>query len=463
MSSRYDFDLFVIGGGSGGVRASRLAAQTGARVAIAEEYGFGGTCVIRGCIPKKLFVYASHFGGEFEDAGAFGWTVPERRFDWNVLIANKNREIARLESIYRENVAKAGVEIFAERAEFEDAHTISLKKSGRRVSAERFLIATGGHPSRDIGGAPGAEHCITSDEAFYLEKFPRRIVIAGGGYIAVEFAHIFHGLGAEVTLVYRGSKILRGFDDDVRDALTRSSIGRGIRIVLDRTFKKVKARGGEVFAFSDRNEMLEADQVMLAIGRAPNTRGLGLEKTGVVLGKRGEVKVDAFSCSSLPHIWAVGDVTDRLALTPVAIHEAMAFVRTVFENDPTPVDHANVPTAVFSQPEIGSVGLTEARALAEGFAIDVYRSSFRPLKNALSGRDERALFKLIVDARTDRVLGCHLFGPESAEIIQFVAVAVKMGATKSQLDATVALHPSLAEELVTMREKAYSLGPNQSL
>ena len=456
MSMNYDFDLFVIGGGSGGVRACRLAAQAGARVAIAEEYGFGGTCVIRGCIPKKLLVYASHFGEDFENSAGFGWTVPERRFDWNVLIANKDNEIARIEGVYRANVEKAGVEIFADRATFEDAHTVRLAKTGQLVSAERFLIATGGQPSRDLGAAPGAEHCITSNEAFYLEKFPRRIVIAGGGYIAVEFAHIFHGLGADVTLVYRGPKILRGFDDDMRDALTQSSAKRGIRIVLDRVFTKVEARGGEVFAFTDKHEMLEADAVMLAIGRAPNTRDMGLEKIGVELGRRGEVRVDAFSRSNLDHIWAIGDVTDRLALTPVAIHEAVAFVKTVFDQDPTPVDHVNVPTAVFSQPEIGTVGLSESRALAQGFAIDVYKSSFLPLKNTLSRRDERSLFKLVVDTKTGRVLGCHLFGPEAAEIIQFVAVAMKMGATKAQFDSTIALHPSVAEELVTMRTKAYS-------
>jgi glutathione reductase (NADPH) len=459
MSSKYDFDLFVIGAGSGGVRASRLAAKTGARVAIAEERGFGGTCVIRGCIPKKLFVYASHFGEAFEDSAGFGWTVPERRFDWNVLVANKDKEVSLLEGLYRENVEKEGVEIFADRAEFTDAHTVQLKKSGRRVTAARFLIATGGHPSRDMGGAPGAEHCITSDEAFYLEKFPRRIVIAGGGYIAIEFAHIFHGLGAEVTLVYRGTKILRGFDDDMRDAVTHSSEARGIRVVLDRVFSKVEKRGDEVFAFTDKHEMLEADEVMLAIGRQPNTAGMNLDGIGVELGKKGEIKVDEFSQSSLPHIWAVGDVTDRLPLTPVAIHEAMAFVKTVFENDPTPVDHQLVPTAVFSQPEIGTVGLSESKALARGYFIDVYKRRFRPLKNTLSGRAERSLFKLIVDAKTDRVLGCHLFSPEAAEIIQAVAVAMKLGATKAHFDATVALHPSLAEELVTMREKAYSKSP----
>jgi glutathione reductase (NADPH) len=459
MTSKYDYDLFVIGGGSGGVRASRLAAQSGARVAIAEEYGFGGTCVIRGCIPKKLFVYASHYREDFEDAAGFGWTVPDAHFDWNVLVANKNREVARLEGLYRENVGKAGVEIIMERAEFLDPHTVQLKKSGRKVTAERFLVATGGRPSRDTGGAPGAEHCITSNEAFYLEKFPRRIVIAGGGYIAVEFAHIFHGLGADVTLLYRGPKILRGFDEDMRDAVTASSEARGIRVVINRVFKQIDERAGRKFAFTDHDEMLEADEVMLAIGREPSTDGMGLEKIGVEFGKRGRINVDEFSRTSLPHIWAIGDVTDRLALTPVAIHEAMAFVRTVFEHKPTPVDHINVPTAVFTQPEVGTVGLTEAGALAAGHSIDVYKSAFRPLRNTLSGRHERAIFKLIVDSKTDRVLGCHLFAPDAAEIVQIVAVAIKMGATKANFDATVALHPSLAEELVTMRSKSHSLEP----
>jgi glutathione reductase (NADPH) len=452
----YDFDLFVIGGGSGGVRASRVAAQTGARVAIAEEYGFGGTCVIRGCIPKKLFVYASHYRADFEDAAGYGWTIPTPHFDWNVLVANKNREIARIADVYRRNVTAAGVEIIDERVVFDDAHTLLLQKSGRRVTAEHILIATGGHPSRDTGGAPGAEHCITSNEAFHLEKFPRRIVIAGGGYIAVEFAHIFHGLGAEVTLVYRGPKILRGFDEDMRDALTHSMRARGIRVIVDRVFRHIDKRGDEVFVTTDKNELLEADEAMLAIGRVPNTAGLGLERAGVAVGKRGRVEVDAYSRTSVPHIYAVGDVTDRLALTPVAIHEAMNFVRTVFERVPTPADHENIPSAVFSQPEIATVGLSEEAALTRGFAIDVYKAQFRPLKNTLAGRDERALFKLVVDARTDRVLGCHIFGPEAAEIVQVVAVAIKMGATKAQFDSTVALHPSAAEELVTMRTKAYS-------
>jgi len=452
----YDYDLFVIGGGSGGVRACRMAAQTGARVAIAEEYAFGGTCVIRGCIPKKLFVYASHFSEDIEDAAGYGWTIPTAKFDWNVLVANKNKEIARLEGLYRKNVDAAGVEVFMERAEFLDAHTVKLLKSGRTVTAAYFLVATGGHPSRDTGGVPGTEHCITSNEAFYLEKFPRRIFIAGGGYIAVEFAQIFHGLGAEVTLCYRGEKILRGFEEDMRDCVTDAMRKRGIRVLLDRTIAKVDVRGGEKFVFTDKHEMLEVDEVMLAIGRTPNTAGLGLDKAGVNLGKRGRVEVDAYSKTNVDHIYAVGDVTDRMALTPVAIHEAMAFVRTVFGKIPTPVDHTLVPTAVFTQPEVGTVGLTEHQALAQGHVIDVYKSVFKPLKHTLSGRDERALFKLIVDAKTDRVLGCHIFGPDAGEIVQVVAVAMKMGATKAQFDATVALHPSAAEELVTMRTKSYS-------
>ncbi len=454
---KYDFDLFVIGGGSGGVRASRMAALRGKRVGIAEEYGFGGTCVIRGCIPKKLFVYAAQFGEDFEDAAGFGWTVPERQFDWNTLVANKNKEIARLEDIYRENVLKAGAEIFMERAEFLDAHTLHLTKSGRKVTAEHVLVATGGSPVRTLGpGVAGAEHCITSNEAFYLREFPRRIVIAGGGYIAVEFAHIFHGLGSDVTLLYRGEKILRGFDDDLRDCLTASMHRIGIRLVLHRNIRRVDKKGGSLFVDTDHGEMIEADQVMLAVGRAPNTKGLGLEKAGVQTGAKGEVKVDRLSRTNVPHIYAIGDVTDRLQLTPVAIYEAMCLTATLWDATPTPVDYANVPTAVFSRPEIAAVGLTEARALEAGHAIDVYQSTFRPLKHTLSGRDHRARFKLVVDSTTQRVLGCHVFGFDAAEIVQVAAVAVKMGARKSDFDATVALHPTAAEELVTMRTKSYS-------
>ncbi|HVP85018.1 MAG TPA: glutathione-disulfide reductase [Rhizomicrobium sp.] len=457
--SKYDYDLFVIGGGSGGVRASRMAALSGARVAIAEEYGFGGTCVIRGCIPKKLLVYASRYREDFEDCAGFGWTIPERKFDWKSLIAAKDNEIARLESIYHENVGKAGAEIIMDRAEFVDPHTIHLKKANKKITAEHILIATGGRPSWDLGGAPGAENCITSNEAFHLEKLPRRIVIAGGGYIAVEFAQIFQGLGSDVTLVYRGPKILRGFDEDMRDALTESMHSRGIRVLVNRTFKRVDKRAGEVFAITDHDEMIEADQVMLAIGRVPNTDHMGLEVAGVARNKRGAVAVDQYSKTNVDHIHAVGDVTDRIQLTPVAIHEAMAFVQTVFGKRPTPVDHDLIATAVFTTPEIGTVGLTETKALEKGHSIDVYKSAFRPLKNTLSGRNERSVMKVIVDQKTDKLLGCHLFSPDAGDMIQLVAVAMKMGATKAQFDATVAVHPSAAEELVTMRTKSYSKEP----
>jgi len=457
--SKYDYDLFVIGGGSGGVRASRMAAMGGARVAIAEEYGFGGTCVIRGCIPKKLLVYASRYREDFEDSAGFGWTVPQAKFDWKTLIAAKDGEIARLESIYHENVSKAGVEIIMDRAEFSDPHTIHLKKANKKITAERILIATGGRPSWDLGGAPGAEHCITSNEAFHLEKLPRRIVIAGGGYIAVEFAQIFQGLGSQVTLVYRGSKILRGFDEDMRDALTHSMEARGIRVLVNRVFKRVDKAAGEFFAITDHDEMIEADQVMLAIGRVPNTDHLGLETAGVARAKRGAIAVDEYSKTNVDHIHAIGDVTDRLQLTPVAIHDAMAYVRTAFEGKPTKIDHEGVATAVFTTPEIGTVGLSEAKAIEKGHAIDVYKSTFRPLKNTLTGRNERSVMKLIVDQKTDRVLGCHLFTPDAADMVQLVAVAMKMGATKAQFDATIAVHPSAAEELVTMRSKSYSKEP----
>ncbi|MGN6515983.1 MAG: glutathione-disulfide reductase [Rhizomicrobium sp.] len=458
----YDYDLFVIGGGSGGVRASRMAAMQGVKVAIAEEYQFGGTCVIRGCIPKKLFVYASQYGEDFEDAAGFGWTVPERHFDWKTLVANKDKEIARLSDLYRQNVTKAGVEIFDDRAQFLDPHTVQLQKSGRKITAERFLIATGGHPSHEAGQIEGNGHCITSNEAFHLEKLPRRIVIAGGGYIGVEFAHIFHGLGCDVTLVTRGPKVLRGFDEDIRDCLTAEMHRNGLRVLANRTFKRVDRRDGEVFVITDKEEMIAADLAMLAIGRHPNTRRLGLDKAGVALGKHDAVTVDEFSKSSVDHIYAIGDVTDRLQLTPVAIHEAMCFVKTVHEGKPTPVDHHLVPTAVFSRPEIATVGLTEAKALEDGYAIDVYQSTFKPLKHTLSGRDTRARFKLVVDSKTDKVLGCHIFGFDAAEIIQMATVALKMGATKADFDSAIALHPTAAEELVTMRTKSYSKSPGNT-
>jgi glutathione reductase (NADPH) len=353
-------------------------------------------------------------------------------------------------------VKKAGAEIFYDRAELLDAHTVQLKKSGQRFTAEYILVATGGRPSHDTLDIPGVEHCISSNEAFYLKKLPRRIIVVGGGYIAVEFAHIFHGLGCDTTLVYRGPKVLRGFDEDMRGCLMAEMQRNGLRVLCNRNFKRIDRRGDELFAFTDHNEVLEADTVMLAVGRRPNTDGLGLERAGVELGKKGEVIVDDYSRTNVPNIFAIGDVTSRLQLTPVAIHDAMCFARTVFEDTPTPVDHHLVPTAVFSRPEIASVGLTEAQALDAGYAIDVYKSTFRPLKHTLSGRNTRSQFKLVVDAKTDRALGCHIFGFDAAEIIQIVAVALKMGATKAQFDATVALHPTAAEELVTMRTKSYS-------
>ncbi len=454
---RFDYDLFVIGGGSGGVRAARMTANLGYRVALAEESRMGGTCVIRGCIPKKLLVYASHFAEDFELAKSFGWTVGETSFDWPTLIANKDKEIARLEGLYTKGVEGAGATLFHERATLLDTHTVVLS-GGRTITADKILIATGGHATRDLGGGiAGAEHCITSNEAFDLQQLPGSIVIAGGGYIAVEFAHIFHGLGVDVTLVYRGPKVLRGFDEDLRDCLHASMARRSLRVLTNTIFASVEKHSGGLHVQTSKGDTLVADQVMLAIGRVPNTAGLGLERAGVALGARGRVEVDEYSRTNVENIYAVGDVTDRMALTPVAIHEALAFVKTVFEKAPTRPDHEHVPSAVFSTPEIATVGLSETRALECGYAIDVYKSTFRPLQVTLSGSAERMLLKLIVDQKADKVLGCHIFGPNAADMVQLVAVALKMGATKAQFDSTIALHPSAAEELVTMRTKAYSL------
>jgi glutathione reductase (NADPH) len=460
----YDYDLFVIGGGSGGVRASRMAALAGARVALAEEWRMGGTCVIRGCIPKKLLVYASQFSENVQDAAGYGWDFGQARFDWPTLIANKDSEIARLEGLYTANVQKAGVTIFQDRAVFQDPHTMLLLNSGKRITAEKILIATGNRPTREMGTShviPGGDLCITSDEAFHLKELPKRILIAGGGYIALEFAHIFHGLGSHVSLVYRGDKPLRGFDDDMREALCQSMQQRGLDVLLGCEFAKVEKRGASLHAETNKGAVIECDQIMLAIGRMPNTLALHVEKAGVELGKRGEVMVDEFSRTSAPHIYAVGDVTDRVQLTPVAIHEAMCFVETAFKNNPTRPDHAHIPSAVFTTPELAAVGLTEAMALKKGHAIDVYKSTFKPLLHTLGGRPVRTLIKLIVDAKTDRVLGCHIFGDHASEIIQVVAVCLKMGATKQDFDGTMALHPTAAEELVTMRTKAYSKGPDE--
>jgi len=460
--ARYDYDLFVIGGGSGGVRASRMAALGGARVALAEESRMGGTCVIRGCIPKKIFVYASHFADDFADSVGFGWTVGEPKFDWPTLIANKDKEIARLEAVYTRNVKAAGVEIFADRAVFEDPHTLRLLNDNRTVTADKILIATGNRPTRELGTShmiPGGNLCITSNEAFHLETLPKRILVAGGGYIALEFAHIFHGLGSNVSLIYRGEKVLRGFDDDIRDSVHDSMERRGMHVALDCEFTKIAKRGDTLHAETNKGDVIEADQIMLAIGRAPNTEMLHVEKAGVELGKRGEVTVDRFSRTSAEHIYAIGDVTDRVQLTPVAIHEAMCFAKTAFEGLPTAPDHQNIATAVFTTPEIGVVGMSEMKALGMGHTIDVYKSTFRPLRHTMTGKDEKMMVKLVVDQKTDKVLGCHIFGQSAAEIIQIVGLAVRIGATKAQFDETVAVHPTAAEELVTMRTKSYSKAP----
>ena len=450
--SKYDYDLFVIGAGSGGTRAARISGGYGARVAIAEEYRFGGTCVIRGCVPKKLFVYASRFSEEFEDASGFGWTVGPRSFNWSTLVANKDAEIARLEGLYLKGLEGAGVEIFKSRAVLEDAHTIRIETENRTVTAEKILIATGGSVNYDTA-LPGIEHVITSNEAFHLENFPRRVVVAGGGYISVEFAGIFAGLGAETTIIYRGEEILRGFDDDLRRNLHEEYEKKGIKVICGQVFTRIeKTDSGLVGHISD-GSTIEADEIMFAIGRKPNTDGLGLDTAGVALNDKGAVIVDDYSKTSIDHIFAVGDVTDRVNLTPVAIDEGHKLADRLFGDGNRPVDHETIATAVFSQPEIGTVGLTETEAREKYGQVDIYKSHFRPMKHTLSGRDEKMLMKLIVDAASDRVIGCHILGPDAAEIVQIAAISMRLGARKADFDDTMALHPSAAEELVTMRQK----------
>jgi len=448
--AEFDVDLFVIGGGSGGVRAARIAAGHGARVMIAEEYRMGGTCVIRGCVPKKLFVMGSHVQQEIEDAAGFGWTIPDVRFDWKTLVANKDKEIARLESIYAANVEKSGARIVKTRAVFEDPHTLRLA-TGETVRARHVLIATGGAPNHGQE-IPGIEHVISSNEAFHLDELPKRVVIQGGGYIALEFAGIFAGFGSDVTVIYRRENILRGFDDDVRTHVRAEMEKRGITIITGNTVTRVDKHGKEFTTHLSNGSSIASEQVMFAIGRHPNVANLGLEKAAVAINPRnGGIAVDAWSKTSVPHIYAIGDVTHRLNLTPVAIREGHAFADTVFGNRKVQVDHATIPTAVFSQPEVGTVGMTEQEARAQFSHVDIYKADFRPIKATMSGRDTRVLMKLVVDATTDRVLGCHIVGDSAAEIIQAVAIAVKMKATKADFDATVALHPTAAEELVTMR------------
>ncbi|MCY1668886.1 glutathione-disulfide reductase [Rhizobium sp. SL86] len=451
----YDYDLFVIGGGSGGVRSARLAASMGRRVAIAEEYRFGGTCVIRGCVPKKLFVYASQFHEHFEDAAGYGWTVGESRFDWPTLIAAKDKEIARLEGLYRRGLENAGAELLDTRAVLTGPHEIRLLKTEKTVTAETIIIATGG-TANPHASLPGHELCITSNEAFHIEELPKSILIAGGGYIAVEFANIFHGLGVDTTLIYRGKEILSRFDIDMRQGLHKAMVDKGIRIVLTDVIEEVtKSPAGGLTARTKAGATIAADQVMLALGRDPNTVGLGLETAGVAVDHRGAVVVDAYSRTNVPHIFALGDVTDRVQLTPVAIHEAMCFIETVYKNNPTAPDHDLIATAVFSQPEIGTVGLSEEEASAKFDEIEVYRAEFRPMKATLSGRAEKMIMKLIVNAADRKVVGAHILGHDAGEMAQLLGVSLKAGVTKDDFDRTMAVHPTAAEELVTMYKPSY--------
>jgi glutathione reductase (NADPH) len=448
--AEFDVDLFVIGGGSGGVRAARIAAGYGAKVMVAEEYRMGGTCVIRGCVPKKLFVLGSHVHQEIADAAGFGWTIGDVSFDWKTLVANKDREIARLEGIYTSNVEKTGAEVVKARAVFEDPHTLLLS-DGKRVTAKHILIATGGAPNHGKP-IPGIEHVISSNEAFHLPELPRRVVIQGGGYIALEFAGIFSGFGSDVTVIYRGDNILRGFDEDVRAHVRSEMEKRGITIITGCTVDKVDRHGNECTTHLSSGSSIASELVMFAIGRHPAVANLGLEKAGVAINPaNGGIAVDGWSKTNVPHIYAIGDVTHRFNLTPVAIREGHAFADTVFGKRPVQVDHANIPTAVFSQPEVGTVGLTEAEARANFSHVDIYKTDFRPIKATMSGSTSRVLMKLVVDGTTGRVLGCHIVGDAAAEMVQALAIAVKMKATKADFDATIALHPTAAEELVTMR------------
>lgn len=451
-AAAHDYDLFVIGGGSGGVRAARIAAQHGARVAIAESSRWGGTCVIRGCVPKKLLVLASRFPDEFEAAAGFGWSRAEARFDWPALIAAKDREIARLESIYAANLDKAGVRRHAARAELLDAHTLRLHSADGQTtcSAARILIATGGQPWRDQR-IPGIELGISSDEMFQLQQLPQRIVVVGGGYIAVEFACLLQGLGAQVSLLHRGAAVLRGFDDELVADLQQAMHAGGIELLLGRSLHAIRAVGAARELELDNGRCVSTDQVLLATGRRPAVAGLGLETVGVRVDARGAIAVDARSRTSVSHIYAVGDVTDRVALTPAAIREGQAFADSEFGGKAVEIDHALIPTAVFTTPELGSVGLTEQAASERGHAVHIYRTRFRPLREALAGGQTRVLMKLVVDADSERVLGAHMLGPEAGEMIQLLAIAIGMGATKADLDATLAVHPTLAEEWVTMR------------
>lgn len=448
----FDYDLLVIGAGSGGVRAARMAATYGAKVAIIEEFRVGGTCVIRGCVPKKLYVYASRFADQFDVASSFGWQV-DATFDWPTLVAAKEKEITRLEAGYTANLEKPGVEIIKDRAVVTGPNTLRLLGADKELTAKHLLVATGSHPF--IPDIPGSEFAITSNEAFDLPTLPKTILIEGGGYIAVEFATIFAGLGVDTTLVYRGDRILRGFDDDMRIGLEAGLTTRGVRLMYHTTVSSLAKSGDGVMATLSDGVSAPFDAVMFATGRRANTTGLGLDTAGVTLKPDGSIDVDAYSQSSTASIYAVGDVTGRAQLTPVAIREGWYFAETLYNNKKLAVDHSLIPTAVFSEPEIGVVGLTEPQAASHG-DIDVYVARFRPMQNTLSTRTERMVLKLITEPNEGKVLGVHILGPSAAEMIQLVGIAVGMGATKADFDRTIALHPSAAEELVTFKSPSYT-------
>ena len=444
----FDYDLFVIGGGSGGVRAGRVAAETGAKVALAEEYRMGGTCVIRGCVPKKLMVFASGYAGKIDEAAEYGWDVSRGPFDWSTFWPRLRAELDRLEGIYRTNLARPGADIYDQRAVLEDAHTVRLA-DGQRFTAKHILIATGGTPFKPPE-TPGIELAGTSNDVFLMEDLPKSMLIVGGGYIACEFACIFNGLGVETTQYYRGAQILRGFDDEARGHIAELIQGRGVNLHVGTDVMEMQERDGGIWVKSSDGREIVVDKVIYATGRKPNTEGLGLEEAGVKLGRWGQIEVDAYSQSSVPSIFAVGDVTDRVNLTPVAIREGQAFVETVFKANPTKPDHELIPSAVFTQPELGTVGLTE-EAAREQEEIEVYCAAFMPMQNAFIGKTERVLFKLIVSCATRKILGCHIIADGAGELIQMAGIAIKMGATKEDFDRTVAVHPTMSEEIVLMK------------
>ena len=446
--SDYQYDLFVIGAGSGGVRAARMSASMGARVAVAEDRYLGGTCVNVGCVPKKLFVYASHFAEDFQNARGFGWTVDNPRFDWSTLLTNKNTEIERLNGVYQRLLENIGVEIINGRATLVDAHTVEV--NGNKITAERILVAVGGWP--DIPDIPGKQHIISSNEAFYLEQLPEKVIVVGGGYIAVEFAGIFHGLGVEVTQLYRGPLFLRGFDKDLRETLAEEMQKKGIDLRFNANIASVEKNGDKLIATLEDGATMEADQIMYATGRKPLTRNLGLENVGVELNQRGAIKVNDHYQTNVPSIYAIGDVTDRVQLTPVALAEGMVLARYLYGGQEGAVDYRDIPTCVFSQPNLGTVGLTEEEAREQYDDIDVYKSKFTPMKLSLTDSDEKTLMKLIVDKKSDKVIGVHMLGPDAGEIIQGIGIAIKAGATKKVFDSTIGIHPTAAEEFVTMRE-----------